>query len=158
MIDSGFHAYFCRLLVFRWTLYKADISIKQTFVMQQWCPLYRDCIAASKKTSWVHRKILVLVINSFSLNFTSREIDRKRGRSRVLAKTNVLWRGARGGGLKTSKGKQGGRRGGQNLGILGERTFWRPLSVINLGIVSNFHISIDISIDPVYSQSLAKDL
>ena len=30
--------------------------------------------------------------------------------------------------------------------------------VNNLGIVSNFCISIDISIDPVYPESLAKDL
>ena len=30
--------------------------------------------------------------------------------------------------------------------------------VINLGIVSNFHISIDISIDPVYPGPFAKGL
>ena len=30
--------------------------------------------------------------------------------------------------------------------------------MINLGIASNFYISIDISIDPVYPGSMAKDL
>ena len=30
--------------------------------------------------------------------------------------------------------------------------------VINLGIVSNFYVSIDISIDPVYPGPLVKDL
>ena len=34
-------------LIFRWTLYKVDISIKQTLVMHQWCPFYRDSTVAS---------------------------------------------------------------------------------------------------------------
>ena len=32
MTNSGFHVYFWRLLIFRWILYKADISIKRTLL------------------------------------------------------------------------------------------------------------------------------
>ena len=39
MTDSGFHVYFWRLLNFRWTLYKVD-----TFVMHQWCSLYKQLL------------------------------------------------------------------------------------------------------------------
>ena len=46
--------------------------------MQQWCPLYRDSTVASYKKRWVQPKILVLIINFFSLNFTSTEIEGER--------------------------------------------------------------------------------
>ena len=101
-------------LIFRWTLYKVDISIKQTLVMHQWCPFYRGSTVASwVQTHWVQPKILVL-INFLSLNFTSMEIKRGRVSSSQNERT---WGGEC---SKTNWGKQGG----QNLGILSEHTFW----------------------------------
>ena len=71
-------------------------------------------------------KILVLIINFLSLNFTSIEIEGER----VSSNQNEHTKGVRGGGenSKTNKGEQGGREG-QNLWILIERTFW--MSSIN---------------------------
>ena len=46
--------------------------------MHRWCPLYRDSTVASWKTCWVQPEILVLIINFFSLNFTSIEIEGER--------------------------------------------------------------------------------
>ena len=90
--------------------HKAD-----TFVTHQWCPLYRDSIVASQKTRWVQPKILVLIINFFSLNFLSIEIE---GESSSQNERTLGW-----GVLENEQGQTRGR-GGQNSGIMRERTFW----------------------------------
>ena len=86
MTDSGFQVYFWKLLIFRWALYKAGISIKR----------------------WVQPKILVLIINFFSLNFASIEIEGLRGRWWALARTNIPWRD---GVLQNEQGRTRGERG-----------------------------------------------
>ena len=45
--------------------------------MHQWCPLNRDSTVGSQKTRRVQPKILVLIIDFFSLNL-SIEIEGKR--------------------------------------------------------------------------------
>ena len=47
MTDSGFHVYIWRLLIFRWNLYKAGISIKRTLL---WSNLYRPHCGFLKDT------------------------------------------------------------------------------------------------------------
>ena len=70
-------------------------------------------------TRWVQQKILVLIINLFSLNFTSIKTE---GRGWVLAKTNVPWGGRGVASRKWTRANKG--EGGQKSGILSERTFW----------------------------------
>ena len=88
--------------------------------MHQSCPLYRDFTMASLRTRWIKLKILVLITNFFSLNFTSIEIGGERVGSNQKERTF----GDGGGGSKTNKDKQGGRDGAENSGILSERTCW----------------------------------
>ena len=68
---------------------------------------------------------LLLIINFFSLNFTSIEIQGEKVSSSQNERT--LGEGALGVCSKTNKGKQGGI---QNLGILSELTFWMSLNPI----------------------------
>ena len=65
--------------------------------MHQWCPVYRD--------SFVQPKTLVLIINFFSLNFTSVEIEGERVSS-SQNKHTLGGGGAGEGGMcsKTNKG------------------------------------------------------
>ena len=119
----GFHVSFWRLLIFRWTLYKAD-----TFPMHQWCTVYRDS-TASKKTHWVQSNILVMIINFFSLIFTGIEIE---GETVSSSQNNRTWR--RGGGCtwkRARANKEGG--GGQIPEILSERIFWITRKSSHLG-------------------------
>ena len=99
--DNGFHIYFWRLLTFWWTLFKAVISMKQTLVMHQWCPLYRDSTVASKKTRRVQPKILVLISNFISLNSTSIEIEGERRSSSQNERTKRTRANKVGRGVKT---------------------------------------------------------
>ena len=46
--------------------------------MHQRCPLFRDSILACWKTRWLQPKKPVRIINFFSLNFTSIEIEHER--------------------------------------------------------------------------------
>ena len=64
------------------------------------CPLYGDSTVASWKTHWVQTKILSLIINFFSLNFTSIEIERERVSSSQSERTLLAcaWKRTRGGG------------------------------------------------------------
>ena len=64
--------------------------------MHQWCPVYRD--------SFVQPKTLVLIINFFSLNFTSVEIEGERVSS--SQNKHTMGGGGGGGGMcsKTNKG------------------------------------------------------
>ena len=75
--NSGFHVYFWRLLIFRWTLYKAEISIKRTVIS---CT---NSVHFIEIPLW----LLVLIINLFSLNFTSTEIEGERVNSRQNKRT-----------------------------------------------------------------------
>ena len=73
-----------------------------------------------------------VIINFFSLNFTSIEIERERVSSTL-------------GGVcsKTNKGKQEGGRGGggeQNSDILTERTFWMSPIEMNLGALQDLQV------------------
>ena len=72
--------------------------------MHQWCPVYRD--------SFVQPKTLVLIINFFSLNFTSVEIEGERVSSSQNKRT--LKGGGRVGGCarkQTRVNKVGEREG-----------------------------------------------
>ena len=89
MTDSRFHVYFWRLLIFRWTLYKADISIKRTLL---------SC------TNGVHFIETPMWILKRYVQF--KQIEGKRVSSSQKKRT---W--GKGGCWKTNKGKQG-RRGG----------------------------------------------
>ena len=85
------------------------------------CPLYGDSTVASWKTHWVQTKILSLIINFFSLNFTSIEIERERGSSRQNKRTM----GGCGQGVGARKQTRTNKRGGKGVSKLGnlERTY-----------------------------------
>ena len=93
--------------------HKAD-----TFVMHQWCPLYRDSTVASWKTPWVQPKILVLIVNFFSLNLASIEIKGERGSERILGE----------GGLENEQGRTRGRGGVKTRESWANVLFGRPLT------------------------------
>ena len=76
-----------------------------------------DSTVASEKTRPVQPKILVLIINFFSLNFTSIEIEVES----VSSSQNKHTLGGEGGARKQTRVKKG--EGGQNSGNLSERTF-----------------------------------
>ena len=82
--------------MFRWTLYKADISIKQTLLSCTNGVQFRD--------SFVQPKTLVLIINFFSLNFTSVEIEGERVSS---SQNKHTLGGGGGGGGDVLENKQG---------------------------------------------------
>ena len=86
-----------------------------------------DSTVASEKTRPVQPKILVLLINFFSLNFTSIGTEGEGVGSSQNERT--LSGGASRKRTRANKGKQGGRGGGQNSGILSERTFWMSPTV-----------------------------
>ena len=115
MTDSGFHVYFWRLLIFRWTLYKADISIKRTLLS---CT---NGVHFIEIPLWFLKRHVL--INLFSVNFTSIETEWERGSSSQNERT------LRGGGVVENE--QGWTRGHRRSksGILSELTFW--MSPIN---------------------------
>ena len=76
MMGSGFHVYFWRLQFLRWTLCKVDISIKRTLLScTDGIHFLKIPLGLLKR---VQPKILVLIINFFSLNFTKIEIEGER--------------------------------------------------------------------------------
>ena len=85
--------------------HKAD-----TFVMHQWCPLYRDSTVAST-TRWVQPKILVLIINLFSLNFISVKIEGEK----VNSSQNECTLGGGGGGARKMNEDEQGGGGGEGV-------------------------------------------
>ena len=81
MKDSGFSVYLWRLLIFRWSLYKADISIKQTLLSCANCVQFIEIPLRLLKRRFEFNHTdygSLLIINFFSLNFTCKEIEGKR--------------------------------------------------------------------------------
>ena len=104
--------YFWRLLAFRWTFYKADISIKWALLLCMNGVQIIEIPLWLLKRRWVQPKILMLIINLFSLNFPSREIDGERGNSSQNERTL-------GGGKGVLENEQGWARGGRGVSKLG---------------------------------------
>ena len=106
MADSGFHVYLWRLLIFWRTLYKADISIKRTFLSCTNGVNFIEIPLWLLKRHVEFKQTLVLIINFFFLNFTIIEIEWVM----VNSSQNKHTLGGRGRGCsKMNKGKQGGR-------------------------------------------------
>ena len=63
----------------------------------------------------------MLIINFFALNFTNIGIEGERVSSSLNEKTSLPWGWE--GVLENKQGETRVERGGQNLGILSERTF-----------------------------------
>ena len=112
-------------------------NIKQT-IMKDYNIQFCQWMACDRfETRWVQPRILLLIINFFSLNFTSIKIEGERGSSsqneRTIGgrgaqkRTKMNKRGRGEGCSKTNKDEQEGKGGGQNSGILSERTFWMSL-------------------------------
>ena len=79
MTDSGFHVYFWRLQIFRWTIYETDIFIKRTLLPLTNGVQFIDIpLWLLKRHGWVQPKILVLIIDFFSINFTNIETEGER--------------------------------------------------------------------------------
>ena len=109
MADSGFHVYLWRLLIFWRTLYKADISIKRTFLSCTNGAHFIEIPLWLLKRHVEFKQTLVLIINFFSLNFTIIEIEWVR----VSSSQNKHTLGGRGGGgyRKWTRANKGEERG-----------------------------------------------
>ena len=79
----GTDCYALRSNYLRENLYKADISIKRTLFLHQWCPLYRD--------STVTFKLFFLKKNATFLSFRRKKIF---GRIQIFVHSNftLFWR------------------------------------------------------------------
>ena len=102
--------------MFRWILYKAGISIKRTLLPCTNGVHFIEIPQSFLKDTWLQPKILVLIINFFSLNFTSIEIQEERVNSSQNERT--LGEGV---GRKRTRAKKG--VGGSKLGNLEEAYF-----------------------------------
>ena len=127
MTDSGFYVYFWSVLIFKWTVYKADTCH---------APMVSTL---EKSTRWVQPKILVLIINFFSLNFTRTEIELERVSS--SQNERILGGKKEGGGARkgTRANKGGGRR------VIKTHEFWVNVlfecpSIENIWSLSNFTV------------------
>ena len=121
MTESGFHVYFWRLPIFKWTLYKAGTFVFHQcngvhFIEIALCGFLKDKLGSIKDTN-IHYYFL------FS-KFLNIDIEGERGEGRSSNsqnnKTNVGGEG-RGGVLEITRK---GRRGVKNLRILSEHIFW----------------------------------
>ena len=116
---------FIVILQFFLLIIRAVWNIKQT-IMKDYNIQFCQWMACDRfETRWVQPRILLLIINFFSLNFTSIKIEGERGSSSQNERT-IGGRGAQ----KRTKMNKRGRGGGQNSGILSdlsERTFWMSL-------------------------------
>ena len=124
MTDSGFHVYFWRLLIFRWTLYKADISIKRTLLsctsgvhLRFHCGFLKDMLSSIKDTS-THYWFLFSKFHNYR-NWGGEESSSQN--ERTLGGGGKTRGGVGVGARKQTRANKG--EGGQNSEILSGRTF-----------------------------------